>query len=174
MSSVNAVRFYALALGTVVLDQATKAIARAALTEGHAVRVIPGFFDLCLSYNDGGVFGALPNWTPFFIIAALVVVFAIVRLREASARSRSLSFGLGLVMGGAIGNLIDRLFLPDRGVTDFLSFHVTIRGTTHSWPTFNVADIAIVVGAVLVFYYVYVVEKRRQDTESEKRGHETD
>lgn len=157
MASRNSIWFYTLAISALVLDQITKFAARAMLTLGHKVTVIPGFFDLELSYNSGGAFGMLPNWTPLFIIVALVAIYAIVRLRRAGPDSRSLAIGLGLLLGGALGNLVDRLISPHREVTDFLSFHIGTR----SWPTFNVADIAIVVGALFTLFYVYVIEKRR-------------
>ncbi len=158
---------YGPAAVAVVVDQLTKLAARGALEPDRPIRVIPGFFDLRLSYNSGAAFGILPDWAPLFIIVALVAIYAIVRLRTATDGSRPLAIGLGLLMAGAIGNLIDRLLSPAREVTDFLSFHVTIGGKTYSWPTFNVADISIVAGAVLVLFYVYVIEKRRRGSGSE-------
>ena len=153
--------FYGPAAGAILADQLAKLAARGWLNPDQPVRVIPGFFDLKLSYNSGAAFGVMPDWAPLFIITALAAVFAIVRLRKATDGSRVLAMGLGLLMGGAVGNLIDRLLSPGREVTDFLSLHVTISGKTYAWPTFNLADIGIVAGAVMVFFYVYVVEKRR-------------
>ena len=168
LRSRNTVWFYAAALAVPALDQITKVIARGALDAARPVTVIPGFLDLELRYNTGAAFGVLPNWAPLFIIAALVAVFAIVKLRRAGCVSRLLSVGLGLVLGGALGNLIDRLTSPTRAVTDFLSFHVTVSGQTHEWPTFNVADIGIVLGAVLILYCVYILEKRSSTEEKER------
>ena len=161
MGSRDNVWFYALALGVLILDQITKAVARGVLQLDKTVTVIPGFFDLKLGYNMGAVFGILPDWAPLFIIVALAAVYAIVKLRQAGAQSRALSVGLGLLLGGGLGNLVDRLVSSERAVTDFLSFHIAIHGKTYRWPTFNVADAAIVVGAVCVLYSVYVVEKRK-------------
>ncbi len=158
---------YAPAAGVVLVDQLTKLAARCWLDPDRPLRVIPGFFDLKLSYNSGAAFGVLPDWAPLFIIMALVAIYAVVRLRRAADGSRVLAAGLGLLMGGAVGNLIDRLTSPAREVTDFLSFHLTISGQTYAWPTFNVADIGIVAGVVMVFSYVYVIEKRRRDSEAE-------
>lgn len=157
----KAIFFYAIAMGTVALDQITKAIARGTLAEGEVVTVIPGFFGLALSYNSGAAFGMLPDWAPLFIVVALVAIYAIIRLRSASPDSTSLTVGLALLLGGALGNLIDRLFMPGRAVTDFLYFYVDIGGKLREWPTFNIADAAVVIGAALMFYYVYVIEKRR-------------
>lgn len=144
-----------------MLDQVTKFIARSRLEPGQPVTVIPGFLDLNLTFNSGAAFGVMPSWAPLFVIVALVAIYAIVRLKQARPGSRSLSIGLGLLLGGALGNLVDRLVSPTREVTDFLSLHLSYGGRTYAWPTFNVADIAIVAGAVLVLWHVYVVEKNR-------------
>jgi signal peptidase II len=159
--SRNTTWLYTPAILTVLLDQATKFIARATLIPDRGVTVIPGFFDLRLSYNMGAAFGRLPGWTPLFIILALACIFAIVKLKGAASGSRGLMIGLGLLMGGAIGNLLDRIFSPTHEVTDFLSFHINYNGKVQAWPTFNIADSAIVVGAIMVMLFVYVVEKRR-------------
>ena len=157
--------FYAFAAGAFVLDQAAKVAARGALQLDRPITVIPGFFDLRLSYNSGAAFGTLPDWAPLFVIVAAVAVFAIFRLgRAGGGGSPGLAVGLGLLLGGALGNLADRLASPRREVTDFLSFHVSLGGQTHTWPTFNLADAAIVIGAFWVFLHVYVIGKRRGDT----------
>jgi len=163
LKSRAVVWFYAPAALIVVVDQLTKLAARSALGDGRTVTVIPGFLDLKLSFNSGAAFGALPNWAPLFVVAALAAIYAIVRIRRSADGSRVLSFGLGLILGGAVGNLIDRLLLPGRAVTDFLSLHVTIKGMIRSWPTFNIADAAIVAGAVLTMIYVYMIDRRRQE-----------
>lgn len=163
--SKNSVIFYLVGLGVVIVDQITKIIARNSLSD-RALNVIPGFFDLRLSYNRGAAFGVLPDWTPLFIIVALVAIFAIVKLRSAGPDSRSLSIGLGLLLGGALGNLIDRLISPGNKVTDFLSVHIASKGKTYAWPTFNIADMAIVIGAVIVLFYVYIIEKRRSENDA--------
>ncbi|MCE5198425.1 signal peptidase II [bacterium] len=161
--SSKSTRFYLPAVITVLVDQVSKYIARTALPANGAITVIPGVFDLRLSYNSGAAFGMFSNQAPLFIIVALVAIFAIVKLRNAGPDSGTLSVGLGLLLGGAVGNLIDRIFSRAHEVTDFLSLHISIGGQTRFWPTFNVADIAVVTGALLVFYYVYIIEKRKQD-----------
>lgn len=153
---------YIISAATVIVDQVTKFLARKLLT-GSGVTVIPGFFDLELAYNRGGAFGILPNWAPLFIIVALVAIYAIVKVGREGLTSRVLLTGLALLLGGAVGNLIDRIAFSSRGVTDFISLHITSGGKTYAWPTFNIADIAIVLGALMVFYYVYVIEKRTRN-----------
>ncbi len=166
MRSRSTTLFYAAA-GVIAVDQITKALARNMLSEERPVVVIRGIMDLILSYNRGAAFGILPDWAPLFIIVALVAIYAIVRLREATGGTTALSAGLGLVLGGAAGNLIDRLAFPHRGVTDFLSFHIAAGGKTYSWPTFNIADVGIVLGALLLFFSVYIVGRRNQEREGE-------
>ena len=170
LTRANAIRFYAFAAGSLLLDQVTKAAARMALVTDRPVTVIPGFFDLELHFNKGAAFGLLPKWAPLLILVGLVAVFAIVRLRGAGARSALLSVGLGLLLGGAVGNLFDRLTTAlgnsDSRVTDFLSFYITKADKIYAWPTFNLADAAIVMGAALTFYYVFVLDNARKQLQS--------
>ncbi|MCE5315351.1 MAG: signal peptidase II [Armatimonadota bacterium] len=164
MATKKTVIFYALAGAVAVLDQAAKFFARRFLSTDSVVTVVPGFFDLGLVYNKGGAFGVLPEWAPLFIIVALVAIYAMVRLGSNVLTSKSLVIGLGLLMGGALGNLIDRVVAGK--VTDFIFLHLTIGGQVRAWPTFNIADIAVVLGAFFVFYHVYIVEKSRDTTHS--------
>jgi signal peptidase II len=131
----------------VLADQVTKAIALARLTYGERVEVT-GFFNLVLVFNKGAAFSFLAGaggWqTPLLILfavaAALIVTVLIVR----SPGRAMLCGGLALILGGAIGNVIDRLRFGY--VVDFVDLHA--RGW--HWPAFNVADAAITVGAALV------------------------
>ncbi len=157
--------FYVTAVVIVLLDQLTKLLARAYLAVDRPFTVISGFFDLRLSYNTGAAFGILPDWAPLFIIAALVAIYAAFRMGRAEETSRAFLVGLGMLLGGSLGNLIDRLTNPMMGVTDFLSFHLRVGGQTYVWPTFNIADIGIVLGAILVLYHVFLIEKRRNPHE---------
>ncbi|MDH7600976.1 MAG: signal peptidase II [Armatimonadota bacterium] len=154
--------FYAVAAATAVLDQVTKLAARKMLTPGKQLTVVPGFFDLELTYNTGVAFGILPDWTPLLIILGLCAVYAFVRLGSTTApKNPRLTYAVAMLAGGAAGNLIDRLVSRKRAVTDFLSFHITISGKTYCWPSFNLADVGIVVGAVILIVTMYVSEKRR-------------
>ena len=163
MSLRNTIWFYSTALCVVAVDQITKALARLYLAHERIITLIPGVFDLRLTFNKGAAFGMLPNWAPLFILVGLVAIYAIVRLRRTGMNSLCLSIGLASLMGGAIGNLIDRVLFSSRGVTDFLDIHIKSDGSLLSWPTFNVADAGIVIGAILVVIYVYIIEKRRQE-----------
>ncbi len=121
--------------------------------------VIPGFFNLNYVRNRGAAFGFLNDsaiqWqVPLFIaINVLAIGFIIYLLHTAKRPSFALVCGLGLILGGALGNLFDRVV---RGfVVDFLDFHVQ---NLH-WPSFNVADIGITVGAVLVIIAFYIDDR---------------
>ena len=142
-----------------LLDQVTKYLARQNLALNKPVVLIPGLLDLNLTYNTGAAFGILPDWAPLFIIVALVAIYAIVKLRSLGGGSVWVSVGLGMLLGGAVGNLIDRIGFAKRGVTDFIDVHVS----SFSWPTFNIADVAIVIGALLVISHVYIIERRHED-----------
>ena len=143
-------RFGLLALVTLVvmaLDQWTKWLTLAYIPEHRPIPVIPGFFDLVNVRNRGAAFGFLNRsdieWQFWLFLGATVVAVAaiIALIRSMRADDRRLVLGLGLVMGGALGNLVDRVRF--RAVIDFLDFYI---GAWH-WPAFNVADIAICTGA---------------------------
>jgi signal peptidase II len=134
----------------VVLDQATKALVRAHLPLHESVSVIPGFFDLTHVRNTGAAFGMLNN-VEFVYKPLVMVLVAIAALGAVATYAVTLPpgqkvarFGLALILGGAVGNLIDRAMTGF--VVDFVD--VYWRGV-HFWA-FNVADSAITVGVVLM------------------------
>ena len=139
---------------TVALDQASKFWLLNVFDIGHrgAVRVTP-FFDLVLAWNTGISFGWLQSDSPGMQTALMVVkALAVVALAVWMARSRDLlaTVALGLIIGGAVGNAIDRLAYG--AVVDFALFHVEIGGNTYSWYVFNLADVAIVAGVIALLY----------------------
>jgi signal peptidase II len=145
--------FSAIAAVSIVLDQWTKILARTHLKQlGHAGRqVIDGKFVLRYSENPGVAFGMLQNLTGGRIILTIVALaaFALVisYLRKTEPSQRRLQVALGLVGGGAIGNLIDRIMYG--AVTDFLVFDLGFW-PLNPWPAFNIADAALVVGVGLM------------------------
>jgi signal peptidase II len=142
--------FYLIALGIILLDRATKLVIIQTLRLGQGIPVIPGFFDIVFVLNPGAAFGLLATLSdqvrnPLFILISILAVVLIVFYHTRYLRShRLVSFALGLVLGGAVGNLIDRLYYGM--VVDFLDVHA---GPYH-WPAFNVADSAISVGVSLM------------------------
>jgi len=142
------------AIVTVVLDQASKLWLLNAFDLAHrgVVRVTP-FFDLVLAWNIGISFGWLQNESQAAQFALLAVkAIAVVALAIWMARSQTLlaTVALGLIIGGAIGNAIDRLTYG--AVVDFALFHIEIAGNTYNWYVFNLADVAIVAGVAALLY----------------------
>ena len=124
------------ALLTVVLDQAAKALALAYLGPG-AVAVLGGLIQFTLSRNSGSAFGLpTPAWAAIAVSLAVCVVVSVYVLRSGAAFPRVRRVALGLIVGGALGNLADRVSAG--AVIDFIDFKI--------WPVFNIADIAITVG----------------------------
>ena len=118
--------------------------------------VIPGLFNLLLNYNSGIAFGLFPKKTTFFALVALVMVVVITWLIRSSRKDQRLfRWALTFQLGGALGNLVDR-WLRERGVVDFLDFSITLNGEVYSWPTFNLADVFVVIGTF--FLVVYLVK----------------
>lgn len=147
-----------LIAATVVADQLTKAAALSALLQGIAVPVFPGF-NLTLGFNEGasfGMMGGVMAGKPLLMAAltgALTLAFAVMAFRAQHPLER---IGYGLVAGGALGNIIDRL--RQGAVTDFLDFY----WRDWHWPTFNVADIAITLGAVLILAASLPLRRRKE------------
>jgi signal peptidase II len=156
MSDRQAMRKYhfLIALSVVVLDRVAKLAVERKIPLHDGIQIIPGFFRLTHLENRGAAFGLFAD-SPSEWKVAILVLFSVVALVVVSAllwkNSHSLSttgVGLALILGGAVGNLWDRLAAGH--VTDFLLFYVG----TYQWPAFNVADSAIVIGAGLLVYEI--------------------
>jgi signal peptidase II len=139
---------FVLALLVIILDQATKIAALSAGLADHTITILP-VFDLVLVWNHGVSFGMFNHgqYLPPMLFAAasgaIGLGFAFWLTR---AHNLVLALGLGLVVGGAVGNIIDRFRLG--AVVDFLDFHI---GDLH-WPAFNIADSGVVIGIALVLF----------------------
>ena len=152
------------------LDLLTKQLALSNLADGHSVRLLGGALYLTLTRNSGAAFSIAEDYTMIFPVIAFVVVGAIVWL---AWRLRSVPWGLamGLILGGALGNLVDRMFRtpgPFRGhVVDFLSL---FDAHGRVWPIFNVADSSLFCGVALAIV-LELTGRRRDGTrhESDKR-----
>jgi signal peptidase II len=135
---------YATATAAYLLDRLTKVWAEAALEGRPPVRVVPGVLQLNYTTNSGGAFG-LGGSAPWLFAAATILVSAAIVVGSLRLSRRGAAVALGLVLGGAVGNLTDRIVRGDGfdgRVVDFIDFHV--------WPVFNLADSAIVVGVLLL------------------------
>ncbi|MDP8225147.1 MAG: signal peptidase II [Candidatus Lernaella stagnicola] len=131
---------------SLLLDQITKAVIIAHFPKDGFLKIIPGFFDIYHAHNEGAAFGLFKgNPVLFFLIVSTLAVGFIFYYFIRLERHHLLMAGsLALILGGALGNMLDRV--RHGFVVDFLRFYLGER----SWPTFNVADIAIVLG-VLAF-----------------------
>lgn len=152
-----------LPAGVLALDLGSKAWVLSRLAEGESLPVIQGFFYLTLGFNRGAIFGSL-TWLPaaarfgLFALAGIAALAYFGRLFLAEGTSAWERVSLGLILGGALGNGIDRLV---RGsVVDFLDF---VFGHWHYW-TFNLADSFILVGAVLYLLRMLLAPKAEHRT----------
>ena len=142
------------AVAALVLDQASKLwlLFVFDISRRGAVQITP-FFDLVLAWNVGISFGWFQSESQFAQIILMVIkAVAVVVLAIWMARSRTLlaTVGLGLIIGGAIGNAIDRFAYG--AVVDFALFHLQIGANTFNWYVFNLADVAIVAGVAALLY----------------------
>ncbi|MCP5148039.1 MAG: lipoprotein signal peptidase [Pseudomonadales bacterium] len=157
-------RWYALAVLVIVLDQYTKLLAESGLDYGRPVEVF-SWFNLTLQYNTGAAFSFLSDaggWQRYFFsaVALLISVALVIWLYTMPRADKLLAAALALILGGALGNLWDRLVLGH--VVDFISVHYG----GYYFPAFNLADAAISVGAALmIFDSLFGGQGRKQSKE---------
>ena len=138
----------------ILIDQATKFAVEQYLPLYHTVEIVPGFFNLTHLLNPGGAFGLMANQGPvirsllFIVVSLLAVCMVLYFYLKTPETHQMLSTGLAMILGGAAGNLIDRLRMGK--VVDFLDFY--IKG--FHWPAFNVADSAISVGMTIFALHI--------------------
>jgi len=125
-----------LALAVFLLDQGLKAIVEGAMRPGESISVIPGFLSITHIRNDGGAFGILGGSQAVLLLGSVVAVGVVLWMLLAGRSSWLTTLGCGLILGGAAGNLLDRLTTGE--VTDYVHFSF--------WYVFNAADAAITVG----------------------------
>ncbi len=146
------------AVAALVLDQASKLWLLNVFELGRrgAVAVTP-FFDLVLAWNTGISYGWFQDTGPVgqaILLAVKALAVIVLGVWMAKSGTRLAVIGLGLIIGGAIGNAIDRLAYG--AVVDFALFHVQIGGKTYNWYVFNLADVAIVAGVAALLYDSFV------------------
>ncbi len=129
----------------VLLDQLSKYYIVGAMSEGMSIPVVKGVFHITYILNAGAAFGIMENQRWFFIfIACVLLVLFLFFYRRIISQPLFLQTGLALFAGGAVGNLIDRIRIGK--VVDFFDFRI--------WPVFNIADIAICVGAGCILWMI--------------------
>ena len=150
-----------VSLAIIVVDQITKWVIRTNLPLYTRINVLP-FFDITHLRNTGAAFGILRDLPenlrfPLFVIVLIVAIFAIfLFLKKLTANDRLLIVSLALILGGAIGNSIDRFRFGY--VTDFLGFH-WFGNLQYQWPPFNVADSAITIGVILILFDTFFLRR---------------
>lgn len=174
--------FGTVAAVALLLDIATKAWAEITLTQKPVIEVIPGHLSFVLAYNKGGAWGLLQDQSevvrlPFFLVVSVLAILFIVSLfGKLAPEQRALKWGLPLVLGGALGNLSDRI--TRSSVIDFIDYRAdwvlamnraiakVARGwnTTDHWPTFNVADIAICIGVGFMAIDMFTSKRAQSET----------
>ena len=151
---------YATAGGAFTLDRLTKLWAETVLAERAPIEIIPGVLSFNYTTNSGGAFG-LGRSAPWVFAGATVLVSLVIVFVSFRLDRRPLAIALGLILGGALGNLTDRI-LNGPGLTGFVTDFIDLR----VWPVFNLADSAIVVGAILLA----ISSARRDEPEGTTEG----
>ncbi|MCL6635212.1 MAG: signal peptidase II [Peptococcaceae bacterium] len=150
--------FFFVAAATFLVDQASKAAVQMLMYHGESIPVVPPVFYLTFIMNPGAAFGLLAYQTNLFVtVTVLLVAGVLLGYKKIPPGRPLLRNGLGLVVGGALGNLADRLRYGL--VVDFLDFRV--------WPVFNLADTAIVTGACLLVWALLKDVDKKPEKESE-------
>ena len=143
-----------LAIAVVVLDQLVKVYIQNHMTVGMSIPVIDDIFHITYVLNPGAAFSILEHRTGFFIGVAVILFAAVLYFYPRIPKEyRLLRLGIGLQVGGAAGNLIDRM--RTGYVVDFLDFRI--------WPVFNIADMAIVGGVGLILYSLLYLQDKKDE-----------
>jgi signal peptidase II len=147
---------FGLAAAVFLLDFLTKWFVAARMTEFQTIPVIPGFFSVQFVYNPGAAFGMLANQRWLFMLVTLAAVGAIIFfMRLPEAKRGVVPWAMGLLLGGAVGNLVDRMRIAK--VVDFFLFY----WRDYQFPNFNVADIAITVGVGLFILHLILTGEKK-------------
>ncbi|WP_243138032.1 signal peptidase II [Heliorestis acidaminivorans] len=137
--------FWVVVLALIVSDQLTKWIVQQQMNLHDTIPLIPNIFHITYILNPGAAFGLMAYQKSFFIVVTLIVLLAILYFyRKIPPEQSSFRLGLAFQGGGATGNLIDRV--KEGYVVDFIDFRI--------WPVFNIADIAITLGVILLIYSI--------------------
>ena len=139
-------RYFLIAGSVLLLDQFVKSVIQQKMQEGLSIPVLPGIFHITYILNPGAAFGLFEEQQWLFILVAVLLVLGVaVLFRQLLQQPPVMRFGAALLVGGALGNLMDRIRLGK--VVDFWDFRI--------WPIFNVADIAICVGVGLILLAMF-------------------
>lgn len=162
--------FFGTAAAVLALDHLTKywashlsGLSYGAYPPEGGIELVPGYFSLVYTSNAGAAWGMFAGQRVLLSLLGVAALFCIVYFRRALGLDRTfLRFVFGLISGGIAGNLVDRILFGR--VTDFLDFHLR---DFYRWPTFNIADSAMVVGVAL--YIVYALFHREEESGTQKK-----
>lgn len=155
--------YYTIALIIIVIDQLTKWIVVRSMELGEQITIIENFFYLTSHRNSGAAWGILEGQMTFFYIITVIVVIGIIYYMQKFAKyDKLLAIGLSLILGGAIGNFIDRIFRQE--VVDFADFIIF----NYDFPIFNVADSSLSIGVILVIIAT-IIDELKQRKEKQKK-----
>ena len=153
----------ALALSIFLLDQGSKRLVEGSLRLGESLPMVPGVLRLSYTRNDGGAFGILGGQSGVLLLGSAVAVAFVLWTLLRGPAAWSTSLGCGLILGGAAGNLLDRLTAGH--VTDFLDLDFW---PLRAWPVFNAADVAIVLGVTILLLAALRPEAGRRSAASDR------
>lgn len=150
-------RYYALAFIVILFDQLSKGLIVEKMDRSESFVVIEDFFKITSHRNSGAAWGILQDQMIFFYIITFIVVIGIIYYMQKYAKNSALlATALGLLLGGAIGNFIDRLFRKE--VVDFLDFKII----NYNYPIFNIADSALFIGVGVLIIFVIIDERKNK------------
>lgn len=148
--------YYLIAIIVIGIDQFTKWLIVKNMALYEQVPIIENFFYLTSHRNKGAAWGILEGQMIFFyIITVIVIIGVIFYLQKYGKESKLLAISLSFILGGAIGNFIDRIFREE--VVDFLDFIII----NYNYPIFNIADSSLVVGVILILIATFIDEKKK-------------
>ncbi|WP_243289949.1 signal peptidase II [Bacillus sp. FJAT-47783] len=149
--------YYIIALFVIILDQVTKWLVVQNMQLGESIKVIEGFLYITSHRNRGAAWGILEGQMAFFyIITAIVIIGIIFYMNKYAKKEPLMGVALSFMLGGAIGNFIDRLFRKE--VVDFINTFIF----TYDFPIFNIADSALTIGVILLFIYMLFFEGKEK------------
>lgn len=148
--------YYIIAILIILFDQLTKWIIVKTMDIGERIPIIENALYITSHRNRGAAWGILQNQMWFFyIITVIVIIVLVIYIQKINIRQKLLGIALGLMLGGAIGNFIDRVFRKE--VVDFIDTYIF----TYNFPIFNIADSALVIGVILVMIYTLFIEPKQ-------------
>lgn len=150
-------KFYIIALIVIIIDQITKVLIVSKMALYESIPVLGNFFFITSHRNRGAAWGILQEQMIFFYIITIVVVIGLIYYAHKEAKQMPImKIGLAMILGGALGNFIDRLFRKE--VVDFLDVMII----NYDFPIFNIADSALTIGVVIVFIALIFNEEEKK------------